>query len=275
MRKTDEKVTIEGGHAWAQSPEGKTAKLPLDQFFKAAFPRRMNSGGVVLPPGTVLVYSSGRFTTWVTERSPCVYAFRWIAASSSTRFGPGATYRMVRIGLPYLVTLSVFDGAVLTDANECFFRTAPISSEEDTLYYPALLNCSRFHIPHGHPLSWICTQKLDRAAITEESPNVQMRSGFKALMHCLLESGFNESSEHHEAASWFSESRRVDPRIATVEAWQEATAADPLFVLEVPWLPTGLTIRQVVERSFRNQPGGAQTVESIGDLARIIFNNGS
>jgi hypothetical protein len=182
---------------------------------------------------------------------------------------------MVRIGLPYLVTLAVFDGAVLTDANECFFRTAPIGSEDDALCYPALLNCSRFHVPDGHPLSWICTQKLDRATIAADDPNVQMRSGLKALMHCLLESGFNESSEHHEAASWFSESRRVDPRIATVEAWQEATAADPLFVLEVPWLPTGLTIRQVVERSYRNLPGGGQTVESVGDLARIIFNHGS
>jgi hypothetical protein len=275
MRRTSETVTIEGEQATALSPEGTTAKLPLDRFLKAAFPRRMDSAGVVLPQGTALIYSSGRYTAWVVERPPYVYPFRWIAPDSASRFGPGTSYRTVRIGLPYLVVLAIFDGDALTGANECFFRTAPIDSEEDSLSYPALLNCSRFQVPDGHPLSWICTQKLDRAAIAGEGPNARMRSGLQALMHCLLESGFNESSEHHEASSWFSESRRVDPRIASVDAWQEATTADPLFVLEVPWLATGLTIRQVVERGLRNQPGSAHVVGSVADLARIIFNQGS
>ena len=100
------------------------------------------------------------------------------------------------------------------------FRTAPLESWDDELLYPALLNCSKFTPPEGKPLSWICTQHLNYAALSKEtSPGRRLRAGFRALMHCLLETGFNYSSENHEGASWFGESCRVDPRVANVEAW--------------------------------------------------------
>jgi hypothetical protein len=92
-------------------------------------------------------------------------------------------------------------------------------------------------------------------------------------MHCLLETAFNDSSDHHEASSWYTESRNVDPRIATVDRWQEATERDPLFALEVPWLATGKTIHEVVERIFRNRPSGPRRVTSAADLVRVIFNH--
>ena len=81
------------------------------------------------------------------------------------------------------------------------------------------------------------------------------------------------SSDHHEAASWFNESRIVDPRLQTVEAWQEASAKDPLFVLDVPWLKTGLSLWQVAERIFSNLKAANNRVKSASGLARIIFNH--
>jgi hypothetical protein len=91
-------------------------------------------------------------------------------------------------------------------------------------------------------------------------------------MHCLLETGFNYSSERHEGASWFGESARVDRRVSTVESWEAATAKEPLFVLDVPWLKTGLSVRQVVERIFKNHRAPRSAAASAGDLARLVFN---
>ena len=132
------------------------------------------------------------------------------------------------------------DVPLIAQENECFFRTEPLRSLNDPVFYPALLNCSKFDPPDGRPLSWICTQFMqDRAnqiARKSTDPNVTMRKGMEALLHCLLETGFNYSSEHHELTSWFTVSKEQDPRIATVERWEAETKKDPNFVLDVPWL---------------------------------------
>ena len=108
-----------------------------------------------------------------------------------------------------------------------------------------------------------------------QSPNLAERfcAGFEALRHCLLETAFNLSSDRHEAASWFTESRKIDPRIHDVEAWQKASANEPLFVLEVPWLKTGFSVQQVMDRIFQNLQSKSARITSVAGLARIIFNH--
>jgi hypothetical protein len=101
----------------------------------------------------------------------------------------------------------------------------------------------------------------------------RMTASFEALRHCLLETGFNLSSEHHEASSWYTMSREVDSRIATVEAWEAASAENALFVLEVPWLPANHTVRQVAERIFRHNDARARVPRTAAALARVVFNH--
>ena len=92
----------------------------------------------------------------------------------------------------------------------------------------------------------------------------------------LLEVGFNYSSEHHEGSSWFTASRSVDPRVATVDEWQKATDDNRLFPLDVPWLSTGKTLRQIVERMFSLRTRRtAAVVQTARDIARIVFNGKS
>src|SRR5262249_27357511 len=154
------------------------------------------------------VFSRGAVTIWAHQTPPRVFNFRWITADSAAPFGKGTAYRTVQLALPYLIVLGVFapgDGNRLqvSQVNECLFRTAPLGSVDDELLYQALLNTSRFRAPEGHPLAWICTQHLDRRPfVNEPDLNKRMCLGFKALLHCLLETGFNYSSEHHEGASW-------------------------------------------------------------------------
>lgn len=273
-----ETITISGTSVQAASPEGQKATIPLADLMGKVAPRRFDTCDVVLPDGIKCAFSQGPWTVWVHQTPPQVFNFKWIAKGSLVTFGRGTGYRNVRIALPYLVTLAVFGPgehgrAQLGHGNECFFRTAPLGGVDEPLFYPALLNCSKFTPPDGRPLSWICTQHLDRNLfVNVADDNQRMRTAFRALMHCLLETGFNYSSESHEGASWFGESTRVDARVATVENWEAATAKDPLFVLDVPWLKTGLSVRQVAERIFKNHKAPRAAVTSAGDLARLVFN---
>jgi hypothetical protein len=266
-------VTIQGKEAVARSPEGQTAKMKLDALLEHLSPPRMKTGGMVIPRGVEWMDTRGPMTIWAHVTPPRVYNFQWVAPDSPVRFGSGAKYRPVQLALPYLVVMAVFEDGVLSGVNECFFRVAPLDDETDELLYPALLNCSRFEPPDGKPLSWICTAKLDTGPVRRcRDPKKRMRVGLKALLHCLLDAGFNYSSDDHEFSSWFTESTRVDPRVKTVEDWEQASK-DPLFVLDVPWLKTGKSVRQVADRIFANRGLPEKPIVSSTDLARIIFNH--
>ena len=97
----------------------------------------------------------------------------------------------------------------------------------------------------------------------------------RTLLSHLLETGFNYSSEHHEGASWYTATVEagVDPRIATVEEWEAATREDSLFVLDVPWLPTGKSLGEIARRVGSRQNGRRATYASAGDLARVLFHS--
>lgn len=271
-------ISITDSTVTATSPEGKTAQMPLGDLLAKVGGHSMHLNGLILPDGVKTVFHEPPVLLWVWESPPRLYNFNWIANDSPVPFGSGARYRPVRLGLPYLVMLAVFvigpDGQWhLSGVNECFFRTAPLKNLNDELFYPALLNCSKFVPAERRPLSWICTQHLKATpAMSSPDLNTRLRAGFDALRHCLLDTAFNWSSDHHEAASWFSESRGVDPRVNTVEAWEQASQADPLFGLEVAWLKTGHTLAQVALRIFQNHQAPVPQSMTAATLARIIFN---
>jgi hypothetical protein len=266
-------ITIENDSIACTTPEGKRVAMPLSDFVRKAWRPGACSRGVG-PAGVRLIDSAGPITIWVYEIAPSVRCLKWIADESPSKFGQGTIYRTVRISLPYLVVLAAFEDGVLSDYNECFFRNKPLEDEDDELHYPALLNCSKFTPSEGKPLSWICTQKLDRSPIVKEkNPKRRMSVGLKCLVQCLLDAGFNYSSEHHEGTSWFTESVRVDKRVSTVDRWQEATVKDPLFAVDVPWLKTKMTLRGVIDRMFANQSARFPSCNSASDLARLIVNH--
>ena len=275
-----DKLTISDAEVVALSPEGQEARLSVPEFVKALASARPDTGNAVLPDGVKAQLARGKAVVWVHQTPPRVASLRWIARDSPRPYGPGARYRDVTVALPYVIVLAVFapgpDGLLqLGGVNECFFRNDPLASLDDPVFYPALLNCSKFPNPAGRPLAWICTQYLPRDGFAREADESRrMRLGLKELLRCLFDTGFNLSSEHHEGNSWYQLSSRADPRLATIEAWQEATTQDPLFALTVPWLPTDLSVRQVVDRTFTNLKAQAPPLASAADLARVVFNHG-
>lgn len=276
------KVVLEGKQALHTSPEGKEFAMPLDKLAGQMGPG-VSTGEVILPNGVRCVLSQGPFTLYFWERPPHIARFKWIAPDSPEPYGPEAEYRKVRIAVPYIIIMAVFSRVnkgfpqLLTHWNECFFRNAPLASINDELMFPALLNCSTWPgdpFGMGHSLSWICTQYLKRQkGMSSTDPGVVMAAGMEAVRFCLLETGFNLSSEHHEGNSWYGASKGIDPRIHPVENWEEETKKDPLFVLDVNWKPARHTIKTLAERTFKrlNAPTGA--VATTDDVVKIITNH--
>ena len=257
-----------------------SSTMELTRLLERATPA-MNTGPLVLPAGIKSVLSQGPITILLYEQAPSIQRLSWIAANSPSPYGPGTKYRWVKIALPYLLVAAVFARdalgyPVLIGKDECFFRNEPLRSMDDELCYPGLLNCSLWNngvpLPNT-PLSWICTQHL-KSDPKMKSDNIgdRYQGGFEAVRYCLLETSFNMSSEHHEGNSWFSKTKQVDPRIATIEKWQENTEKDPMFVLDVPWIKTGHSVAQFAQRIFKQHAGGGGSVKSAADLGRIITN---
>jgi len=277
-----EVVVFTGDEVHARLPEGTTGCMPLPDLMAKLVPGGPDTGDLVLPDGVKRVLPVPDGLMLVHQTPPRVYSFKWISDDSETPFGAGTEYRSVRIALPYVVTMAVFEGAtrgipVLSHRNECFFSNQPLESDgpDTPLCFPALLNCSRYPKPEGFPLSWICTQHLSKREFAgRKTLHASLHAGLSALLRHLLESGFNRSSEMHEGSSWFKETvdAGVDPRIASVETWQKASAEDPLFVLEVPWLTTGRTLQQMCERIIRLSGPKRSAPGTASDIARLVIN---
>ncbi len=276
-----EEIHIVGNEVHAVSPEGASASMPIPAFLRKLNPPRMDTGGIILPEGVRCVLGRGHTVIWVYQQPPRICNCRWIAADSPAPFGPTATYRTVRIALPYIILLLRFspgpdDLPALQPRCECFFRKASLESVDDELLYPALLNCSKFRTEKGHPLSWLCTQhvKFESLAMIEPLQR-RMRASLAEILRCLFETGFNYSSEKHEGASWYTETLRGcdDARIATIEAWEEATRTDPLFTLSVQWLSTGRSLKMIAGRMFDLARATTAEAMSLRDMSRIVFNH--
>jgi hypothetical protein len=283
----DTTITITGKVVKATSPEGVTATMPIDQFVQKLHPPIMNCGGLVLPHGVHLYFSTASTTIFFWELPPAVHLVRWISADSKVPYRMGGAkvlYEDRRLAMPYVVIVAVFirdpsGRLVLSGKNEAYFRTAPLEDADDELLFPALLNISKFpgKVAAKMPLTWICTQFLDMQKLAAESDfNRRVRQSLKALRSTMLEAGFNYSSEHHELTSYWSVSARKIPDVADLDRWEQLSREDPLFALKVPWLRATvgrrpMTVQKLVDR-IETQLGVKDTTPDTSDsLARIIF----
>jgi hypothetical protein len=274
-------ITIEGEQVRARAAEGVEAEMTVAKFVDGLRSDHPDGRGLVWPEGTQCLEPTAAGFMLVHQSPPGLQGLRWIAPDSPNDFGPGTQYRDVRVALPYMIVIALFErtrrGRVqLSGRNECFFSLRPLglSGMDTPLLFPALLNCSRFPAGRGHPLSWICTQHLPREEYALRPTLARaVHDGLDALLRHLLGGGFNLSSEHHELSSWFTETVKagVDPRLASIEAWEAASAEDPHFVFDVPWLETGKTLVDVISH-VREHHGRGGTVSCANDLARIVMN---
>ena len=119
-------VTLSGSEARAALPEGAAAALPVSELFDLARPQRLDTRDLIVPDGVKCLLPTPRGFVLVHQTPPSPHRFRWIENGSPAEYGPDATYRPVRLALPYVITLARFEGTRgslphLSQRNECFF----------------------------------------------------------------------------------------------------------------------------------------------------------
>lgn len=261
------------------TPEGEKYSLPVDKAVKLLNPSRMETCGTVLPDGVKYVLSTETGTIWVHQTPPKVHNFKW--CKDGENYSNASNYRNVRVALPYVLIFARFvrtsDGKLhISGQNECFFSNEPIKSPRAKVFYPALLNCSKWPKDPGHPLSWICTAQHDLKSMkTIKDDNARLRAGFEAVRSCLFETGFNRSSEANEGESWFRMHEKAGI-IKSVEHWEAATKkGDPLSATTVNWLPTNRTVENIARRILSGYKEEAPKTQVKGtDVSRVVTMHG-
>ena len=69
----------------------------------------------------------------------------------------------------------------------------------------------------------------------------------KVVTNHFWHAAFNRSAERHEGNSYWESAGAVDARLASADAWEQATQADPYFALQVPWRRAPRTVGATLE----------------------------
>ncbi len=246
-----DQMTIRNGMVTVMTQEGVTIERPESDLIKMIREDEAAPlNGAALPDGLKFSPICKRAHMMIVHQlPPQVRMLRWLARDSPRPYGPKATYRKIRISIPYSIVFAMFRCAEgrfqQIGFNELYFSNRPLASKKDTVGFPALLNVSCIRKP-SRARAWICTQHLDL------HPDVNWVVHLNAILRHVWDGGFNLSSEHHEGASWYGESEGVHPDLHPVERWQEATAKDDAFALSVDWKPSPLNVGEIIDHMFED-----------------------
>jgi len=208
----------------------------------------------ILPPGTRLAVARGSSLVLAIEQAPQVRRVEW---RGGTLKDVGGARRQAALATPYVVhCLRFFQDRF--EEMRVYYRATPIQGEADSLSCPNLWNV----LAAESPLARCRACLRGRPPLEGLGPGEQAQ----AVIEFFWAAGFNLDVEDN----CFDRSRGLDPRVASVEAWEAATAADPLFPLQVPWAPAGLALRQAAEHLLHWGHAGAP-VAYAADLADVIY----
>ncbi|MFQ5881185.1 MAG: hypothetical protein ACE5I9_01750 [Candidatus Methylomirabilales bacterium] len=240
------------------TPPTLDREVPLEDFLRevALAVRRPGRGHhLLLPPGTRIAKLEGTANVLCVEQPPQVRRIRW----SASAMGKGGEYQTYRLAFPYVVYIFFFFQGSFEEMR-VYYRTATLQSPNDSLLMPNLWNVQAD--PEKPSACRACLR--GRPEDLWERPPVQQVT---VLLDFFWGTGFNTDI----AGNCFERARVLDPRIATLEAWEAASEADPFFPLALPWEQLGLTIGEVMDRLVQTGPQPRQAIAEATDLADLIY----
>jgi hypothetical protein len=222
----DPELRIAGGEVAVSVGRKTVARAAIGDFVATVARAAADGPNLILPSGVRLYRPRGPFVGVAVEVAPQARKVRWIEDDSQQPFGKRARYRERFLAFPYVVLLLVLRGGHPTGWQQLYYRRAPLESELDQeLLLPNLTNVARAY----EQRCWLCLQHLARR------PDATLAGTIRATVDHVFNAAFNRSAEVHEGNSYWGTMRDVDPRVATLDAWEEATRQNRWFALEVPW----------------------------------------
>ncbi len=208
----------------------------------------------VLPPGSRWLSRRKDLLLLAVEDAP---QCRTLRVSAGKKGDDG--YRSYRLALPYVIYLLTFyrDGF---EEMKMFFRVAPLTSLDDTLYHTCLPNV------RGEPGHY-GSQRVCLRYRPEMLEGVPLAEAVPALIDFFWSTGFNQDITN----SAFEKARDLDPRLADLAAWEAATAENPLFPLEVSWEAAARSLPDLWAECLKLHGETDQAVQGAAELADIIY----
>lgn len=253
-------ISIVGDHVILRDGEGAALEAPLSRMLE----EMMRAGGdrqpscPVLPAGVRRWIDRRDLVAVAVELPPQARMVRWLADGSRLPYGHRAVYERYFLSFPYVELLLVLRRGALTGYQQLYYRTASIEHGEELLL-PNLYN-----VAEGYgQRCWLCLVNL------RDVTRLAWPAKISAVVEHVFGAAFNQSSEVHEGNSYWSAMRKLDPRVASPEAWQEATRNNPRFALEVAWRPADTTVSVELETMLdRIEP--AARLRTAADLTNIV-----
>lgn len=265
----DDVIEISGNKARLRGEDRQ--KAPLRQValkdllggVASSFNSAQRDTTIFLPSGARYVHVRGASTGIVVELPPEVRRVTW----SPSKMEGGEVYTSYWLAFPYTIHICIFytikgDEAYGGGLEEMrvYYRTAPLRSPDDPLYVPNL-----FNVQVDPALTSNCRACL--RGQPEDLENLPVADQVETLLNFFWETGFNLDIE----SNGFERASTLDPRISTLEAWAEASQADPLFPLQINWEPAGCTPRQIMDRLIDMRDTDAKPLRSASDLADLMY----
>ena len=240
------------------TPPTVDREVPLEDFLRevAASVRRPGRGHhLLLSPGTRIAKLDGAANALCVEQPPQLRQIRWSAAA----MGKGGEYQTYRLAFPYIVYVFLFFQGSFEEMR-VYYRTAPLQSPNDVLLMPNLWNVQAEPGKISACRACLRGRPLD---LWGEPLAVQVTT----LLDYFWTTGFNTDIE----GNCFERARVLDPRVASLEAWEDASEADPLFPLALNWEPLESTVGEIMDRLVETGPQLRQAIAETSDLADIIY----
>jgi hypothetical protein len=261
MSGPEETIEIKGSSVrlYRSSADGSAVidrQVSLSDFLleiSALAPRWLLEQLPLLPPGTRWTIVRGPSLIIAVEHQSQVRVVSW---GEKALDEPGS-YRRSRLAFPYVIYLLLFHHGSFEEMR-LFYRTAPLASEHDALCMPNLWNISASETPIAK--CRVCLR--GRPALYDLTVAAQAQ----AAIEFFWSTGFNLDIE----SNCFRRAAPLDSRIATIEAWERATASDPLFPLAVRWEEAGLSLRKAAEHLL-DWRGAVRPLEHASDLADLLY----
>lgn len=228
----DPELRISGEEVAVKLRRRTLARAPLADFVKSIARASIAWPDLILPSGVRIYRPRGDCVGVAVEVPPQARSVRWIADDSRAHYGRGARYRECFLAFPYVVLLMVLREGQPSGWQQLYYRRAPLESSDDQdLLLPNMTNVAQAYCQRA----WVCLQHLPRS----RNPNVA--STIRSVVDHVFNAAFNRSADVHEGNSYWAAMRDVDPRVASLEAWEAATRENRWFALEVPWKSAGVT----------------------------------
>ncbi|HLG19154.1 MAG TPA: hypothetical protein VI895_04965 [Bdellovibrionota bacterium] len=213
-----------------------------------------------IPDGVSFIRRRGDVVVLAVEEKPTLRTVRWLADESPVPYGKGAIYRQATLAFPFVVIVAALRCGALTGYQQCFFRTSSLRYLSDPLFCPNLYNVAE---AYGMKC-WLCLVGLKKnlAALHWQEKINEIRAH-------LWGSSFNRSSEVNEGNSYWQTMRKIDPRVATLQTWEEESRRDRAFPLKIRWQPAGKSVGQVMDEMLAVL-APARPLCSVAELVQLL-----